>query len=99
MKRKRKKPKMWLYVPFWIFIIGMFMGLVVMQLNQYRDYRQELERLAAELRHEQQIAEDLRYQQAFVGSDAYVERLAREWLNFVRQDEILFQNINSPPFP
>ena len=93
MRRKRRKHLKYFYIPFWLLIIGSFAGLIVMQASRYADYRQELERLDTELRQEEQIAEDLRLQQAFIGSDAYIERLAREWLGYVRQDEIVFKNI------
>lgn len=93
MKRKRKKSRMYLYIPFWILITGSFAGLIAMQAARYGDYRRELDRLNAEFSHLQQVSEDIRLQQAFIGSDAYIERLAREWLGYVRQDEIIFQNI------
>jgi len=73
--------------------MGMFAGLIAMQLSRYEEYRRELDRLTAELEQEQQVAVDLRYRQAFYDSDAYIELLAREMLGFVRQDEIIFQNI------
>ena len=92
-RRSKKKSRMYLYIPFWLLIVGMFAGLIAMQLSRYDNYRRELNRLTAELSQEQQIAHDLRYQQAFIESDAYIERLAREMLGFVRQDEIIFQNI------
>ena len=91
--KKKKTPKWYLYIPFWIFIVGMFSSLIIMQMSRYGEYRQELDRLRAELAHEQQMAVDLRHRQAFYESDAYIERLAREMLGFVRQDEIVFQNI------
>ena len=91
-RRKRKKSRLYLYVPFWLLIIGMFVGLIAMQLSRYENYRHELNRLQAELAYEQQIAIDLRYRQAFYESDAYIEQLARG-LGFIRQDEIIFQNI------
>ena len=91
--KKKRKPYMFLYVPFWLLIVSMFFGLIVMQIRSYEVYRQELDRLNTELVREQQIAIDLEYRQAFYGSDAYIERLAREKLRFVRQDEIVFRNI------
>ena len=84
---------MYFYIPFWLLIGGMFLGLIAMQAGRYEDYRRELNRLTAELESERQIAVDLQYQRAFYESDAYIERLAREMLGFVRQDEIIFQNI------
>ena len=91
--RKRKKPRWYLYIPFWILILGMFSGLIVSQMSRFEGYQQQLDRLTAELANERQIGEDLRHRQAFYASDAYIERLAREMLDFVRRDEIIFQNI------
>lgn len=91
--RKKKKTRMFLYIPFWVLIVGMFIGLFAIQYSRYQDYRIELDRLTLELAREEQAASDLRYRQAFYESDAYIEQLAREMLGFVRQDEIVFQNI------
>lgn len=94
MKNKTKKrSKLWLYLPLWLLTLGMFAGLFAIQRSHHEGYRQELARLNAELAAERQVATDLRYRQAFYESDAYIERLAREMLGFVRQDEIVFQNI------
>ena len=82
-----------MFVPFWLFILAMFGGLIIIQMQNYSGYRRELDRLNAELAAEEQVAIDLRYQQAFIGSPAYIEQLAREMLGFVRQDEIVFRNI------
>jgi len=92
-KLKRRNPRWYFYLPFWLLIIGMFSALTVMQMSRFEGYRQQLDRLEAELTRERQAGADLRYRQAFYASDAYIERLARERLGFVRQDEILFQNI------
>ena len=64
-----------------------------MQMSRFEGYQQQLNRLETELAREVQVGEDLRYRQAFYASDAYIEQLARERLGFVRQDEIIFQNI------
>lgn len=84
---------MYLYIPFWLLIVGAFLGLMVIQWSWYEDYRNDLDRLRAELAQEEQIAADLMHRRAFYESDAYIELLAREMLGFVRQDEIVFQNI------
>ena len=92
MKRFKKITK-YLYIPFWLLIAAMFCGLLIIQFSRYEDYRYELNRLTAELYREKQIYIDLQHQQVFYQSDAYIERLAREMLGYVRQDEIIFQNI------
>ena len=93
MNKGKKSAKLFFYIPFWLLIVGMIVGLGAIQYSRYEGYRSELDRLVAELEHEQQISIDLRYRQAFYESDAYIELLAREMLGFIRQDEIIFQNI------
>ena len=90
---RRKKPLLFLYIPFWLLILGMFSGLIIMQMSRLEDYRYQLDRLQDILAAEEQAELDLRYRQAYYESDAYFELLAREMLNFVRRDEIIFQNI------
>ena len=92
-KLKRRTTRWYFYIPFWLLIIGMFSALTVMQMSRFEGYQLQLDRLAAELAREVQAGEDLRYRQAFYASDAYIEQLARERLGFIRQDEIVFQNI------
>ena len=91
-KKAKSKARLLFYVPFWLLIIGTFIGLAVMQFSRYEEYRLELNRLVAETEQAEQVEANLRYQQAFYESDAFIEQLAREWLNFVRQDEIIFVN-------
>ena len=57
--RKKKKVRLLLYIPFWILIVGMFMGLFAIQYARYQEYRSELDRLIAELTLEEQAAADL----------------------------------------
>ncbi|MCL2421755.1 MAG: septum formation initiator family protein [Defluviitaleaceae bacterium] len=93
MRRSRRKARLYFYIPFWLLMLGMFVGLIAIQMGRYEDYRRELNRLNAELVQERRITADLHYQRAFYESDAYIERLARERLGFVRHDEIIFLNI------
>ena len=93
LKRKRR-PRWGLYISFWLLIIGVVTGLAVTQMSRFEGYQQQLARLEAELAREEQIGQDLRYRQAFYESDAYIERLAREMLDFIRHDEIIFRNIS-----
>lgn len=54
-------------------------------------YQQEQQELEAQLEDEQQRSEDLEKQQEYVGTDQYVEDVARSKLGMVYQDEILFK--------
>ncbi len=54
-------------------------------------YAAEQEQLEAELADEQARAEELEAQQDYVGTDEYVEDVARSKLGMVYPDEILFK--------
>ena len=89
----KKKTKWLFYIMFWLLIIVMFGSLFVSQFSIYLGLADELDRLYADKARERQIAADLRYQQAFFESDAYIEYLARERLGLVMPNEIIFVNI------
>ena len=91
-QKTKRKVRLIFYIPFWALIVGAFVGLALMQYSRYEEYRLELNRLIAETEQARQVEANLRYQQAFYESDAFIEQLARERLNFVRQDEIIFVN-------
>jgi cell division protein FtsB len=88
----RRKPRWGPYIFLWLLVASAFAGLAVVQYSRYDNYARELERLRASIEQERRTASDIEYQRAFYDSDAYVEQLAREWLGFVRPDEIVFVN-------
>ena len=59
--------------------------------HQDLGYQQQQQELEARLEEEQQRAEDLEKQKDYVGSEQYVEDVARSKLGMVYQDEILFK--------
>jgi len=91
--KKKRRFSMFLYIIFWIAIIGMFSGMVVVQMSNYNEYRADLLRIQADIAREQAIYADLRLQMTMFDSDAYIERLARERLGMVHPHEIVFRNI------
>jgi len=91
MRNAIQRPNWFIYVPFWLLIVAMFLGLMIIQIGQYNDYRSQLNALIAEYDYQRQEAERLSYELAFYGTDAFIEQQARERLRFVRPDEILFR--------
>ena len=55
------------------------------------EYRQQKAQLEAQLAQEQAVAEQLQEQEKFIGSEEYVEQIARTKLGMVYSDEILFK--------
>ena len=93
-KRRRKRPIYnFFFGSFWMLIVVMFTGLIITQASRYNELRAELERVNAQIAAEQMSAEDLEMRLLFFDSDAHIERLARERLGMVRQNELVFVNI------
>jgi cell division protein FtsB len=90
---KKKKAKTLMFMAFCLCITAVFAGAIISQASGYNHYRRELNQAMADLETEKQIHYDLLEQMAFYESDAYIERLAREQLGYVRPDEIVFVNI------
>ncbi len=65
---------------------------MVMQFGKYRKYDSEQAMLLAEIEKETKIRDELQKELRFNNSDVYIEKLARERLGLVRQDEIVFFN-------
>ncbi len=74
-----------------LILAGILSFQIVRLHNRDEEYQEQQEQLAAELAEEEQRAEDLQRQQEYVGSDAYVEDVARAKLGMVYPDEILFK--------
>jgi len=91
MRHVMQRPNWFFYVPFWLLIVVMFLGLMIIQVSQYNEYRAQLNALIADYEYQRREAERLYYQMAFYGSDAYIEQQARERLHFIRPDEIIFR--------
>ena len=93
-KKKRKgKFSAFLFLMFWMLIIVMFSGLAINQASRYNNYKNELDKVTAELERERKIYDELLDQKIYYDSDAYIEKLAREQLGYVKPDEIVFINI------
>ena len=93
-KRKRSRPVYNFFCTvFWATIVVMFTVLIITQATRYNQLSAELERLNAEIAAERAMEADLEMRLLFLDSDAIIERLARERLGMVRQNEIVFVNI------
>ena len=93
-KKKRKRPVYtFFFVSLWAVIVVMFAVLIITQAGRYNELRAELDRVNALVDMERATLEDLEMQLLFFDSDAHVERLARERLGMVRQNELIFINI------
>jgi cell division protein FtsB len=91
--RKKRKWSNLVILFFWLILIGIFSGAIIMQASGYNHYRRELNKVMEDLEREKRIHTELLNQIIYYESDAYIERLARDQLGYVRPDEIVFVNI------
>ena len=89
--QKKRKISTMLFIVFCLVIVIAFSALITGQASHYNSLRADNNRYEAELVRQRAIYEDLRYQMAHLDSDAYIERLARERLGWVRPNEIIFR--------
>jgi cell division protein FtsB len=73
--------------------MGFFAVSAFLYARPYAKYAQEERRLIIELEAEKEIAVELEKEKSFKGTDAFVEKIARERLGYVRPDEIVFYNV------
>ncbi len=72
-------------------LTGILSFQIVRLYHRDQAYQEQQAQLTEELAEEEQRAEDLAQQQSYVGTDAYVEEVARTKLGMVYPDEILFK--------
>ena len=93
-KKKRGRPIYnFFFSIFWAVIVVMFTVLIITQATRYNELSAELDRIQAEIAAERATEADLEMRLLFLDSDAIIERIARERLGMVRQNEIIFVNI------
>ncbi len=75
-----------------VIVLAVILTFQIVRLNNKNQaYQEQEELLSAQLDEEEQRAEDLKEQEAYIGTDAYVEEVARTKLGMVYPDEILFK--------
>lgn len=91
-KKKRKYSRQTIWIAAALCAVVLYAGITMIiqrgELNARKNRNQELTAEIEELKSE---LEDLERQQEYVGSDAYVEKKAREEFGFVKEGEILFK--------
>ncbi len=74
-----------------LILTGILSFQIVRLYQQDAAYQERKEQLAEELTEEEERTEELRQKESYVGTDAYVEEVARTKLGMVYPDEILFK--------
>ena len=92
-EKKRKKTGKFgsiLYLAFWLILLVFFGSAITMQYMDYRSLAREESALLQMIQAEAERTVDLQRDVDYYYSDAFVEKVAREELGLVRDDEILF---------
>jgi len=70
--------------------IALFSYAVMKQVAPLREVNAEIALVEADITREDAIREDLSRQADYIGSDAYIEKIARERLRMIKKDEIVY---------
>ena len=70
--------------------IALFSYVILTQFAPLTDLNAEITMVEADIAREEAAREDLSRQADYIGSDAFIERIARERLHMIKKDEILF---------
>ncbi len=90
--KKRRAGTGKILITIMVIVLAFILFFQIVRLhNKDLAYQEQEEQLTAELEEEEQRAEDLKEQESYIGTDAYVEEVARTKLGMVYPDEILFK--------
>lgn len=91
-KRKRQSRTGKICISCMVLVLTLIMSVQIVRLyHKDQDYQKQQQELQAQLDEEKQRAEDLEARQEYVGTDQYVEDVARQKLGMVYPDEIVFK--------
>ncbi len=95
MRNKRKKRQSRtgkICISFMVLVLTLILSVQIVRLyHKDQTYRAQQEELEAQLEEEEERAAELEEEEAYVGTDEYVEDVARSRLGMVYEDEILFK--------
>jgi len=91
--KKRKSRFTWVFSIFWAAVVGLAFSLIVGQAGRYNQLREEYVVIQENIDRALEAQHQLQMEYEFHDRDAYIERLARDRLGFVRPNEIVFRNI------
>lgn len=75
-----------------VLVLTLIMSVQIVRLyHKDQEYQKQQQELEVQLAQEQQRAEELAQRQEYVGTDQYVEDVARQKLGMVYPDEIVFK--------
>jgi cell division protein DivIC len=94
MKKKKKTQNRAgkICISFMVLVLAVIMSVQIVRLyGKNEEYRQQEKQLEAELEEQEQLAQELEEQADYVGSEQYVEDMAKSKLGMAYDDEIIFK--------
>ena len=72
------------------FFVCLFAYLTLTQLSSVKEVEAQISAVQKDIAYEESVKSDLLKQADYLGSDVFIEKVARERLQMIRKDEILF---------
>ena len=89
-KKARQRLKLYVFV----FVVGMMLFRGVMQIPRINQKKEEIENLKQEKIYEEARADEVEEMKEIVDTEEYIEKIAREKLGLVREDEKIFIDVS-----
>lgn len=90
VKRHQKALKIWAFV----IVVGAMVFKGIVQQPQITANREKIARLNEQLAYEQQRSEEVDHLKEIVGTDEYIEKMAREKLGLIKENEKVFVDVS-----
>jgi len=90
IKKKRQRIKLYLFV----FVIGFMLFKGAMQIPRINQKQEEIENLKHEKVYEEARAEEVEEMKEIIDTEEYIEKIAREKLGLVHEDEKIFIDVS-----
>ena len=85
------------YTIIYIFVVLTILSMgygVVDQVIKVREYKKEISELKTQIQKADEDIKELERNKKHINKDEYIEKIAREKLNMVKPDEIIYVDIN-----
>ena len=89
-KKARQRLKLYIFV----FVVGLMLFRGVMQIPRINQKKEEIENLKQEKVYEEARADEVENMKEIVDTEEYIEKIARENLGLVHEDEKIFIDVS-----
>ena len=90
VKQHRNALKIWVFV----IVVGAMIFKGIVQQPQIMDNKAKIAELNEQIQYEQQRSEEVDHLKEIVGTDEYIEKIAREKLGLIKENEKIFVDVS-----